>query len=119
MANSQQRYEPTVAVKSVVAPAYTASELYGVLPTDTRTPFDVRDVIARLVDGSDFHEFKALYGETLVCGFAHIEGMPVAILANNGILFSESALKGTHFIQLCDQRSIPLLFLDVLFSFRN
>jgi 3-methylcrotonyl-CoA carboxylase beta subunit len=117
VANSQQRYQATVALKPVAAPAYAVSELYGVLPTDTRTPFDVRDVIARLVDGSDFHEFKALYGETLVCGFAHIEGMPVAILANNGILFSESALKGAHFIQLADRRGIPLLFLQNITGF--
>jgi 3-methylcrotonyl-CoA carboxylase beta subunit len=92
-------------------------ELYGVLPTDTRTPFDVREVIARLVDASEFHEFKPLYGESLVCGFARIEGMPVAILANNGILFSESALKGAHFIQLADRRGIPLLFLQNITGF--
>ena len=117
VANSQQRYRPTVAVKPARPPAYNVEELYGVLPTDTRTPFDVRDVIARLVDGSDFHEFKALYGETLVCGFAHIEGIPVAVLANNGILFSESALKGAHFIQLADRRGIPLLFLQNITGF--
>jgi len=117
VANSQQRYRPTVTVKASRPPAYDVNELYGVLPIDTRTPFDVRDVIARVVDASDFHEFKALYGETLVCGFAHIEGIPVAILANNGILFSESALKGTHFIQLADRRGIPLLFLQNITGF--
>ncbi|MFP6837480.1 MAG: carboxyl transferase domain-containing protein [Pseudomonadales bacterium] len=117
VAHSQQRYRSTVTVEPSRTPAYDADELYGVLPTDTRTPFDVRDVIARLVDASEFHEFKALYGETLVCGFAHIEGMPVAILANNGILFSESALKGAHFIQLADRRGIPLLFLQNITGF--
>jgi 3-methylcrotonyl-CoA carboxylase beta subunit len=99
------------------APRYPADELYGVLPPDTRTPYDVREVIARLVDGSDFHEFKALYGETLVCGFARLEGFPVAILASNGILFSESALKGAHFVQLADRRGIPLLFLQNITGF--
>jgi 3-methylcrotonyl-CoA carboxylase beta subunit len=117
VAHSQQRYRPTVTVEPSRPPAYDVDELYGILPTDTRTPFDVRDVIARLVDASEFHEFKALYGETLVCGFAHIEGMPVAILANNGILFSESALKGAHFIQLADRRGIPLLFLQNITGF--
>ncbi|MCZ6709565.1 MAG: methylcrotonoyl-CoA carboxylase [Gammaproteobacteria bacterium] len=117
VAHSQQRYRSTVTVEPARPPAYDADELYGVLPTDTRTPFDVRDVIARLVDASEFHEFKALYGETLVCGFAHIEGMPVAILANNGILFSESALKGAHFVQLADRRGIPLLFLQNITGF--
>jgi 3-methylcrotonyl-CoA carboxylase beta subunit len=114
---SHLRYRPTVAVRDVHAPAYPPEELYGVLPTDTRTPSDVREVIARLVDGSEFHEFKALYGETLVCGFAHVEGHPVAILANNGILFSESALKGAHFVQLADRRGIPLLFLQNITGF--
>ncbi len=98
-------------------PRYPSDELYGVLPTDTRTPYDVREVIARLVDDSELHEFKSLYGETLVCGFAHIDGFPVAILANNGILFSESALKGAHFIQLADRRGIPLLFLQNITGF--
>ena len=98
-------------------PLYPAEELYGVIPVDPKTPFDVREVIARLVDGSDFHEFKALYGTTLVCGFAHLHGHPVAILANNGILFSESALKGTHFIELAAQRGIPLLFLQNITGF--
>ena len=99
------------------APKYVASELYGVIPTDTRKPFDVREIIARVVDGSEFDEFKARYGATLICGFARIEGMPVGIIANNGILFSESALKGAHFIELCCQRKIPLVFLQNITGF--
>ncbi|KGM40823.1 methylcrotonoyl-CoA carboxylase [Aquabacterium sp. NJ1] len=99
------------------APLYDQAELNGIIPTDTRKPFDVREVIARLVDGSEFDEFKARYGSTLVCGFAHIEGMPVGIVANNGILFSESANKGAHFIELCCQRKIPLLFLQNITGF--
>ena len=87
------------------------------VPTDTRTPYDVREVIRRIVDGSRFHEFKELYGETLVCGFAQIWGHPVGIVANNGILFSESALKGAHFIELCNQRGIPLVFLQNITGF--
>ena len=117
IANAQPRYRITVDIRTALAPACDPAELYGVLPTDTRTPYDVREVIARLVDASQFHEFKALYGETLVCGFAHIEGLPVAIIANNGILFSESALKGAHFIQLADRRGIPLVFLQNITGF--
>jgi 3-methylcrotonyl-CoA carboxylase beta subunit len=98
-------------------PLYPADDLYGIIPADPRQPFDIREIIARLVDGSEFHEFKALYGTTLVTGFAHIHGHPVGILANNGILFSESALKGTHFIELCCQRGIPLLFLQNITGF--
>jgi 3-methylcrotonyl-CoA carboxylase beta subunit len=98
-------------------PNYGAEELYGIIPKDSRQPFDVREIIARIVDGSDFHEFKALYGTTLVTGFAHLHGHPVGILANNGILFSESALKGTHFIELCSQRGIPLVFLQNITGF--
>ncbi len=98
-------------------PLFAADELYGIVPADARTPYDVRDVIARIVDGSEFEEFKALYGETLICGFAHIHGFPVGILANNGILFSESALKGAHFIELASQRGIPLLFLQNITGF--
>ena len=98
-------------------PKYDAEDLYGIIPEDVRAPYDVREVIARLVDGSEFHEFKALYGSTLVCGFAHIWGMPVAILANNGVLFSESAVKGAHFIQLAQQRGTPLLFLQNISGF--
>ncbi len=103
--------------KKVVPPQYPESELYGIIPTDTRKPFDVREVIARIVDGSEFNEFKARYGTTLVCGFAHLWGYPVGIIANNGILFSESALKGTHFIELCCQRKIPLIFLQNITGF--
>ena len=117
IAASHVRYRPTVDTVEAREPAYPAEELYGVLPRDTRTPYDVREVIARLVDGSDFHEFKQLYGDTLVCGFAKVFGMPVAILANNGILFSESALKGAHFIQLADRRGVPLLFLQNITGF--
>lgn len=98
-------------------PAYDPEELYGIIPKDPRHSYDVREVIARLVDGSRFHEFKALYGPTLVCGFAHILGIPVGIVANNGVLFSESALKGTHFIELCGQRGIPLLFMQNITGF--
>ncbi len=99
------------------APKFPAEELYGVIPKDTRKPFDVREIIARIVDGSEFQEFKARFGTTLVCGFAHIEGMPVGIVANNGILFSESAQKGAHFIELCGQRKIPLIFLQNITGF--
>ena len=107
----------TPAFAEVRAPKYDAEELYSVVPDDVRAPYDVHEVIARLVDGSEFHEFKALYGSTLVCGFAHIWGMPVAILANNGVLFSESAQKGAHFIELACQRKIPLLFLQNISGF--
>jgi 3-methylcrotonyl-CoA carboxylase beta subunit len=100
-----------------VAPRLDPEGLYGVIPDDVRTPYDVHEVIARIVDGSEFHEFKALYGPTLVCGFARIWGMPVAILANNGILFSESAVKGAHFIELACQRRTPLLFLQNISGF--
>jgi 3-methylcrotonyl-CoA carboxylase beta subunit len=98
-------------------PKYDSQELYGIIPEDVRAPYDVHEVIARLVDGSEFHEFKALYGSMLVCGFAHIWGTPVAILANNGVLFSESAQKGAHFIELAQQRKIPLLFLQNISGF--
>ena len=98
-------------------PKYDAEELYGIVPTDVRAPYDVREVIARIVDGSELHEFKANYGTTLVCGFARIWGIPVAILANNGVLFSESAQKGAHFIELACQRRIPLLFLQNISGF--
>jgi 3-methylcrotonyl-CoA carboxylase beta subunit len=98
-------------------PKFAAEDLYGIIPQDVRAPYDVHEVIARLVDGSEFQEFKALYGSSLVCGFAHIWGMPVAILANNGVLFSESAVKGAHFIELACQRRIPLLFLQNISGF--
>jgi 3-methylcrotonyl-CoA carboxylase beta subunit len=98
-------------------PLFDADELYGIIPEDVRAPYDVHEVIARIVDGSEFHEFKPLYGSTLVCGFAHIWGIPVAILANNGILFSESAVKGAHFIELACMRRTPLLFLQNISGF--
>ena len=98
-------------------PVHAIDDLYGIVPQDVRAPYDVHAVIARLVDGSEFHAFKALYGTTLVCGFAHVHGMPVAILANNGVLFSESAQKGAHFIELACQRGIPLLFLQNISGF--
>ncbi len=108
---------PDLNIKAPVVPKYDPDEIYGVLPADLRTPFDVREVIARLVDGSEFHEFKPDYGQTLICGFAHIWGIPVAIIANNGILFSESALKGAHMVQLACQRKVPLLFLQNVSGF--
>jgi len=100
-----------------IPPLYAPDEIHGVVPTDTRKPYDVREIIARIVDGSDFDEFKQNYGATLVTGFAHIHGMPVGILGNNGVLFSESALKGAHFIELCCQRKIPLIFLQNITGF--
>jgi len=106
-----------VEIKPPCEPLYPAEEIYGVIPPDTRRPYEVREVIARIVDGSELDEFKRLYGQTLVCGFARIWGYPVGILANNGILFSESALKGAHFIELCAQRGIPLVFLQNITGF--
>ena len=103
--------------KTPSAPKYCISELNGVVPSDLKTPYDVREVIARIVDNSNFQEFKQYFGETLVCGFAHIDGYPVGIVANNGILFSESAQKGAHFIELCSQRKIPLVFLQNITGF--
>ena len=103
--------------KDARPPRYAAEDLYGIIPEDVRAPYDVHEVIARLVDGSEFQEFKALYGSSLACGFAHIWGIPVAILANNGVLFSESAMKGAHFIELAQQRRIPLLFLQNISGF--
>jgi 3-methylcrotonyl-CoA carboxylase beta subunit len=100
-----------------VEPLYDPRDIYGIVPKDSRQPYDVREVIARVVDGSDFEEFKALFGTTLVCGFARIFGYPVGILGNNGILFSESAQKGAHFIELCAQRKIPLVFLQNITGF--
>jgi 3-methylcrotonyl-CoA carboxylase beta subunit len=111
------RHRHGLELQEARAPKYAAEELYSIIPEDVRAPYDVREVIARIVDGSEFHEFKALYGSTLVCGFAHIHGMPVAILANNGVLFSESAQKGAHFIELACQRRIPLLFLQNISGF--
>jgi 3-methylcrotonyl-CoA carboxylase beta subunit len=106
-----------VATREPREPLYPAEELYGIVPKDTRRPFDIREVIARIVDGSELQEFKARYGKTLVTGFAHLHGYPVGIVANNGILFSESALKGAHFIELCNQRGIPLVFLQNITGF--
>jgi 3-methylcrotonyl-CoA carboxylase beta subunit len=111
------RVPPPWERAAVAEPVVDPGELYGVVPTDPRTPYDVREVIARVVDGSEFHEFKALYGTTLVTGFARVHGHPVGIVANNGILFSESALKGAHFIELCNQRRVPLVFLQNIAGF--
>ncbi|MEX0337500.1 MAG: carboxyl transferase domain-containing protein [Arenibacterium sp.] len=103
--------------QAVEEPAYDPEEILGVVPADLRTPYDIREVIARVVDGSRFDEFKARFGETLVCGFAHVMGYPVGIIANNGVLFSESAQKGAHFVELCSQRRIPLVFLQNITGF--
>jgi 3-methylcrotonyl-CoA carboxylase beta subunit len=108
---------PAVALRPPAPPLRDPAELYGIIPTDRRKPFDIREVIARLVDGSEFDEFKRLYGATLITGFAHVCGYPVGIVANNGILFSESAQKGAHFIELCAQRGIPLVFLQNITGF--
>ncbi|WP_136441431.1 carboxyl transferase domain-containing protein [Pacificoceanicola onchidii] len=104
-------------LQAVEQPAYDPSEILGAVPADLRTPYDIREVIARIVDGSRFDEFKARFGETLVCGFAHVEGMICGIIANNGVLFSEAAQKGAHFIELCSQRRIPLVFLQNITGF--
>jgi len=111
------RPAPAWEVRAPRPPAADPADLYGIVPADTRTPYDVREVIARIVDGSEFTEFKAEYGPTLVTGFAHVHGHPVGVVANNGILFSESALKGAHFVELCDRRSVPLLFLQNISGF--
>lgn len=117
VANLNWRKKGERQCRAPAAPRYPADELYGIVPADPRQPFDVREVVARLVDDSVFDEFKALYGQTLVCGFAHLHGYPVAILANNGILFSEAAQKGAHFVELACQRGIPLLFLQNITGF--
>ena len=117
VANLNKKKPENGADTAPAAPKYVAEELYGIIPTDTRKPFDVREIIARIVDGSEFDEFKARFGTTLVCGFARIEGMQVGIIANNGILFSESAQKGAHFIELCCQRKVPLVFLQNITGF--
>jgi 3-methylcrotonyl-CoA carboxylase beta subunit len=109
--------EPAWEVLASAGPTVDGTELHGVVPVDVNQPYDVREVIARLVDRSELHEFKREYGETLVTGFAHLHGHPVGIVANNGVLFSESAQKGAHFIELCDQRGIPLLFLQNISGF--
>ena len=122
VANFNWRKVDQVQVQAPRAPLFDPAELRGVLPSDdtgftSRKPFDVREIIARIVDGSEFDEFKARYGSTLITGFAHIEGMPVGIIANNGVLFSESAMKGAHFIELCCQRRVPLIFLQNITGF--
>jgi len=117
IANLNRRKQIGLALRQPAPPLHDPQELHGVIPLDPRKPFDVREVIARIVDGSELDEFKSLYGSTLVTGFAHIFGYPVGILANNGILFSESALKGAHFVELCSQRGIPLVFLQNITGF--
>jgi len=117
VARLNQKKPDSVVLREPEAPRLDPNDLYGIVPTDVRQPYEVREIIGRLVDGSAFDEFKALYGTTLVCGFAHIWGQPVAILANNGVLFSESALKGAHFIELACQRKIPLVFLQNISGF--
>ena len=115
--NLNKRKVSAQVLQTPIDPKFPAEELYGVIPADTRKPYDVREIIARIVDGSEFDEFKARFGATLVCGFAHIEGMPVGFVANNGVLFSESAQKGAHFIELCCQRKVPLVFLQNITGF--
>lgn len=117
VANCNRDKKINIRIAKSREPLYDAEEVYGIVPKDTRQPYDVREIIARIVDGSEFDEFKALFGVELVCGFAHIHGYPVGILANNGILFSESAQKGAHFIELCAQRKIPLVFLQNITGF--
>jgi 3-methylcrotonyl-CoA carboxylase beta subunit len=117
VASINKRKPASVVVRTAEDPVYDPQELYGVIPVDPRVSYDVREIVARLVDGSELNEFKARYGTTIVCGFAHIMGIPIGIVANNGLLFSESALKATHFIQLCGQRGIPLLFLQNIAGF--
>lgn len=117
VANLNHKKKVNLKNQNAEEPLFDAKEIYGIIPYDTKQPFDVREVIARIVDGSRFHEFKPLFGNTLVTGFAHIYGMPVGIIANNGVLFSESALKATHFIELCEQREVPLIFLQNITGF--
>ena len=117
VANLNYRKPETVALEAVEAPLYDPEEILGVVPADLRTPYDIREVIARVVDGSRFDEFKARYGTTLVTGFAHVMGMPVGIVANNGVLFSEAAVKGAHFVELCSQRKVPLVFFQNITGF--
>jgi 3-methylcrotonyl-CoA carboxylase beta subunit len=117
VANLSARAAPSLLPRTPAPPAFDPAELYGIIPPDVRAPYEVREVIARIVDGSEFDEFKQLYGATLVCGFARVWGYPVAILANNGVLFSESALKAAHFIELACQRGTPLVFLQNISGF--
>ena len=114
---SLRREPPPFETRAPREPLYSPDGLYGAVPADARTPYDVREVISRVVDGSEFHEFKPAYGSTLVAGFARIFGFPAGILANNGVLFSESALKAAHFIELCEQRLVPLVFLQNITGF--
>lgn len=114
--NTCTKFEPP-GMRAPELPKYDTEEILGIIPEDNKIPFDMHEIIARLVDGSRFHEFKPRYGSTLLCGFAHIEGYPVGILANNGMLFSQSAVKGAHFIQICGQRNIPLVFLHNITGF--
>jgi len=117
LGNLNRVKQPNLELREAKSPLYDPLELHGIIPADTRKPYDVREVIARLVDASEFDEFKQLYGTTVVCGFAHLFGYPIGIVANNGILFSESSLKGAHFVELCCQRGIPLVFLQNITGF--
>lgn len=117
VANLNRTKQIPFSILASEEPAYEVEDVYGIIPADTRKPFDVREIIARIVDGSRMHEFKPLYGDTVVCGFARIAGMPVGIVANNGVLFSESALKAAHFVELCDQRGTPIVFLQNITGF--
>jgi len=115
--NLNRRKQHPLILRNSDEPLYPAQEMYGVIPKDTRLPYDVREIIMRIADGSRFHEFKENFATTLVTGFAHIWGMPVGVVANNGVLFSESAQKAAHFIDLCDQRSVPIVFLQNITGF--
>jgi 3-methylcrotonyl-CoA carboxylase beta subunit len=117
VAHLNVRKENPLAMRAPVDPEYPVEDIYGIVSREYRFPYDIREIIARIVDGSEFHEFKKLYGSTLVCGFAHLDGFPIGVIANNGILFMESAQKGAHFIQLCNRRGIPLLFLQNITGF--
>ncbi|HLI13263.1 MAG TPA: carboxyl transferase domain-containing protein [Alphaproteobacteria bacterium] len=117
VANLNERKPAPLPLREPRPPRHDPAEIYGIVPADVRKPYDVREILARLVDGSEFDEFKQLYGTTIVCGFAHLHGYPIGIVANNGILFSESALKAAHFIELCSQRGIPLVFLQNITGF--
>lgn len=115
--NLNHQSKPVIPQKAIAEPQYDIAEVGGIVSADTRKPFDIQEIIARLVDGSEFHEFKALYGSTLICGFANIWGYPVGIIANNGVLFNESAQKGAHFVELCCQRKVPIVFLQNITGF--
>lgn len=117
VANLGPRPDPAIPLRAPVPPALDPGEIMGIVPADTRTPYDIRELIGRIVDGSEFEEFKERFGSTLVCGFAHVDGIPLGILANNGVLFSESSQKGAHFIELCCQRRTPILFLQNITGF--